>query len=256
MESWRGFLSEEVESNEKLTEQELEELFGKANWEKLVDVWAQTDAENTEAATKAGLQAMTTDDKGNPVSPQQIVRNAQAIIAAAAETKDPEAVQIATNVIKTADEKAPELNLDQAVTSVDVEEVPDEETTAPTAGLEIDRSMLMKIVKNPEARVGPTMVFRTRLTKYLQSVGLPRSINRMSPVVQGIVDVIRQAAMAANSSLGSTNLPAMGGDAGSSSLSANLEEKIEKIFVPIILEEVKREKVRRILVEIGKAVIK
>ena len=37
MESWRKFVNEEVEANEHLTEQELEEIFGKAAWEKLVD---------------------------------------------------------------------------------------------------------------------------------------------------------------------------------------------------------------------------
>ena len=260
MESWRKFVSETPESGEYLNEQELEEIFGKAAWEKLVDVWAETDAENTEQFTKQGLSQLTTDNNGNPLSPEQISVNVKTALAAAAETKDPEAIEAATDMAKVADEQEPGLNLDtdpvikKAITAD--ADAPAGESPKASGGLQLDRPLLMNVVKNPDAKVGPAMVFRTRLTKYLQSVGLPRTINRMSPVVQGIVNIVRQAALTANPSLGSTNLPAMGGDAGSPSLSANLEESIEKIFVPIIVEEAKREKTRRVLFEIAQMVAK
>jgi len=256
MESWRNFVSETTESGEYLTEQELEEIFGKAAWEKMVDRFAVEDDGAADLARRLGLKDVDTRDaSGERLDVAQIEDKVKQALAVAQQTKDPEVIDAAQKLAVTADQAAPELELEPAGASPDADASAEEKPEA-SGGFELDRSLLMNIVKNPDAKVGPAMVFRSRLTKYLQSVGLPRSINRMSPVVQGILNIVRQAALAANPSLGSTNLPAMGGTAGSPSLSANLEESIENIFIPIILEEVRREKTRRILIEITQKVAK
>jgi hypothetical protein len=271
MESWRGFVNEETQT---LTEQEINELLQEIGRMKNFLAKLRGAPEQTSDITgkgygrgwEAALEKFDDEDAAkaaqqlkipNVKSVEDLEARIKALEDRAEASGDPKVQQAAQELTNTiAQTEPPSDGADQAVTPVDVEEVPDEENPEASGGLELDRSLLMKIVKNPDAKVGPAMVFRTRLTKYLQSVGLPRSINRMSPVVKGILNIVRQAALAANPSLGSTNLPAMGGDAGSPSLSANLEERIEKAFVPIILEEIKREKTRRILIEIAQKVAK
>ena len=266
MESWRKFVNEDFDKTETLTEEQLEEIFGKAAWEKLVDVWAETDAENTEQFTKQGLAQLTTDNNGNPLSPEQIALNVKTALAAAAATRDPEAIEAAKDMAKVADEKEPGLNLDSdpAIKKA-IAAAPDADG-ADVAGpspeqLGLSRSMIVKIINDPTQKVGPVRAFRTRLMRYLRTQGLPKSANVNSPIIMAVLNVVRAAAMTANSSLGQgspqDSTPAkLGGEPGSDSLTPNLEESIEKVFTPIIIEEIKREKTRRVLFEIAQMVAK
>ena len=334
MESWRKFMNEEVETTGPLTEEQLEEIFGKAAWEKLVDVWAETDAENTEQFTKQGLSQLTTDNNGNPLSPEQIALNVKAALVAAAETRDPEAIEAATDMAKVASEKEPGLNLDSdpvikkamaaaapgpaevikrlnSATSLeqygeaykelasetgkedqweeimsDLEggAIPEQVAmrvsrfgaegsahrkrfvelakefaasgqSAAAAGpsLGINRALIMKVVQNPDANMGPAMAFRNTITKYLKTVGLPGSINRNSDVIRGIVNVVRQSILAFRNKEGEGTAAA---PAAAEAPRAVAEGLVDKIFLPIILEEAKREKTRRILLEIAQKVAK
>ena len=115
MESWRKFVNEEVEAIAPLTEEELEqleELFGKAGWRKEIEKWKNTDEENLDSFTKQGLRHLAVDAQGNALSPEGIARNLRAVLAQSYETKDPEAIAVANNMAKVADEEEPRLNLD------------------------------------------------------------------------------------------------------------------------------------------------
>ena len=113
------------------------------------------------------------------------------------------------------------------------------------------------------------------MANYLKSAGLPGTVNQRSPIVQAVMNVITQAAQVAmgksapDRGMGDAPDPApkitrrtnptgqrMGGTPGTSSLMQNVAENIEKVFAPIIVEEVKREKARRILLEIAEKVAK
>ena len=276
MESWRKFVNEEVEASEYLTEQELEEIFGKAAWEKMVDQFAVEDDGAADLARRLGLKDVDTRDaSGQRLDVAQIEDKVKQALAAAKQSKDPEVIDAAQKLAVTADQAAPELDLDaDADSSGKSFQMPS------TTELGLSRALLQRIGRDPTGGASGLSSsvlgsFRIKLANYLKSAGLPGTVNQRSPIVQAVMNVITQAAQVAmgksapDRGMGDAPDPApkitrrtnptgqrMGGTPGTSSLMQNVAENIEKVFAPIIVEEVKREKARRILLEIAEKVTK
>jgi hypothetical protein len=276
MESWRKFVNEEVEANEYLTEQELEEIFGKAAWEKMVDRFAVEDDGAADLARRLGLKDVDTRDaSGQRLDVAQIEDKVKQALAAAQQSKDPEVIDAAQKLAVTADQAAPELDLDaDADSSGESAQMPS------AAELGLSKALLQRIGRDPTGGASGLSSsvlgsFRIKLANYLKSAGLPGTVNQRSPIVQAVMNVITQAAQVAMGKvtpargMGDAPDPApkitrrtnptgqrMGGTPGTSSLMQNVAENIEKVFAPIIVEEVKREKARRILLEIAEKVAK
>jgi hypothetical protein len=276
MESWRKFVNEEVEANEYLTEQELEEIFGKAAWEKMVDRFAVEDDGAADLARRLGLKDVDTRDaSGQRLDVAQIEDKVKQALAAAQQSKDPEVIDAAQKLAVTADQAAPELDLD-----ADADSSGESAQMPPAAELGLSKALLQRIGRDPTGGTSGLSSsvlgsFRIKLANYLKSAGLPGTVNQRSPIVQAVMNVITQAAQVAMGKvtpargMGDAPDPApkitrrtnptgqrIGGTPGTSSLMQNVAENIEKVFAPIIVEEVKREKARRILLEIAEKVAK
>ena len=108
---------------------------------------------------------------------------------------------------------------------------PGEETTP---AFQTSRSDLMAILKDPAEKSTAGTRFRTALHQYFKASDvLPGGVNRDSPLIKGIVNVVRDSLIAL----------------GMNPKQKELKESINKIFLPIIIEEVKKEKGARLFVE-------
>jgi len=109
----------------------------------------------------------------------------------------------------------------------------------PPPPFNVDKTMIQAILANPDKNLGPSMAFRTRLVKYLRNVegaGLPAAAGRNSPLIRGITKAVRDVL----TNMGHT---------------APVKESINKIFMPVILEEINKERTRRIILEEFKRVL-
>ena len=238
MEAWRQYNSEEKryrflsEGPEYiLNEEDLQELFGKRAWEKLVDKFANQDEGAAQMAQRLGLSRVdVTDPGGKALDLTQIADKLKQLAIAAQKSGDPEVIDATKKLAQSAQQVA--------------QGAPGEQSsprTTPTAGeemtpeFEVSKPDLIAILKDPAAKLGPSVRFRARIIQYLQAIeALPGGVNRNSPLIRGIVNVVRDSLMAL----------------GHQPLEEKLaKESINKIFLPIIIEEVKKEKVRRLSVE-------
>jgi len=110
-------------------------------------------------------------------------------------------------------------------------------TQKPPPPFNVDKTMIMGALKDPTGKMpGHGQKFRLNLVKYLRQVGeLPGSINMRSPLINAIVGVVGKALAAYNVN--------------------PVKESINKIFMPIILEEINKERTRRIILEEFKRVL-
>jgi hypothetical protein len=281
MESWRGFVNEETQT---LTEQEINELLQEIGRMKNFLAKLRGAPEQTSDITgkgygrgwEAALEKFDDEDAAkaaqqlkipNVKSVEDLEARIKALEDRAEASGDPKVQQAAQELTNTIAQTEPP------------SDGAGEEGGAPalpSAGeLGLNLSVLKRMANNPNAggagTMGDTTIqrFRMNLAKYLKGAGLPGAVNAKSPIVQAIVNVIVQAAGVANRSI--TPERGMGDPpdepvhttAASAKMldkvaesGTKVREHIEKIFLPIILEEVKREKTRRILIEIAQKVAK
>ena len=255
MESWRKHIRETPrysflrESPEYiLNEADLQEIFGKRAWEKLVDDFAKEDEGAADLAQRLSLARVdVTDPQGKALDVAQIADKTKQILKLAQQSGDPEVADAAQDLAQNVQQVNQAGGTEQAAAAAiadDVQGAPGEVEGSPTevAPLQISKSIIQGTLKDPNANFGPPMQFRHKITAYLKQLGsLPAGINRNSPLIRSIVDIVRGA------------LTTMGAPAARNVESHS--ESINKIFIPIILEEVRKEHVRRIIVEETKRVL-
>jgi len=241
MEAWRQYTSEEKQyrflsegPEYILNEEDLQELFGKRAWEKLVDKFANQDEGAAQIAQRLGLSRVdVTDPGGKALDLAQIADKLKQLGAAAQKSGDPEVIDATKKLAQSAQQVA------QATSAAAPGTPPrpgapgeaDEETTP---AFKVSRPDLMAILKDPAGKIGPSMRFRSRIQQYLQTMEtLPGGVHRNSPLIRGIVNIVRDSLIAL----------------GHQPPEERQHESINKIFLPIIIEEVKKEKVRRLSVE-------
>lgn len=187
-------------------------------WEAAVAEFAAEDENAKRLAKSVGFD--------NIGSEKEFLEKIKMTIAAAQKSGDPElgaaAEELAQDVEQAAQQSSATAGAPQGG-SEEGEKAPAFETS---------RSDIQAVLKNPGANIGPSMRFRTRVHQYLKAVGeLPGNVNRNSPLIRGIVNIVQ------------ASLEAMG------VAPQPTAESINKIFLPIIIEEVKKEKIHRILRE-------
>lgn len=270
MESWRKFMNEEVEET-TLTESEKNDLLREIDflknlgarmrggtkrgdqkkpglthgWEAAVAEFAAADENAARIAKSVGW--------GDIKNEKDFLAKIKDVAGKAKKSGDPEVVAAAEELVSNVAQ--PATGDGEAAPAAGEEGGSAGEETPAAAGpsLGINRALIQAVIKDPDAKIGAPYKFRGIITKYLRTVGLPGSINLNNDIIRGIVNVVRQSILAFGNKedKGTASAPAP-----SAEMSMVAEGLIDKIFLPIILEEAKREKTRRILLEIAQKVAK
>ena len=115
----------------------------------------------------------------------------------------------------------------------------------PMPRFRISQTEVRSLLRNADAtNPDPSRSFRTKLARYLKSLDSVSMASDSgpadSPLVKGIAAAIRDVIVAGRyGKIGGTPDPAK----------ASVEESIDNVFLPIILEEIKKERTRRIIIE-------
>ena len=118
-----------------------------------------------------------------------------------------------------------------------------------TAAFRVSASEVQSVLTSPDASMGPGRSFRSKLVKYLRNYDLPKEAHANSTLVKGITNAIRDMLkVGPYTKKPDPRLPQYKGP-NPQQQTRSLEESINNIFLPIILEEIKRERIRRLIVE-------
>jgi plasmid stabilization system protein ParE len=127
MESWRNYVEGpptyrflQEGPDYILTEQDLQELFGKANWEKLVDRFAIEDDGAADLAQRLGLKsAEVTDAEGQALDVAQIEAKIKQVMDVARKSNDPELADAAQDLAQNAQQVAQGASAEEATADDD-----------------------------------------------------------------------------------------------------------------------------------------